>query len=81
MSLHLEIASPEGMLYNDQCYLVVIPANQGEIGVMDNHESFIASLIEGEVKILDQQQNLVKSFSLNSGFAQMLEHKLVILID
>jgi F0F1-type ATP synthase epsilon subunit len=41
MSLYLEIASPQGMIFQGECHLVVIPASEGEIGVMASHEAFI----------------------------------------
>ncbi len=81
MSFQLEIASPQGLLFSGECNLVVIPAYDGEIGVMDLHEAFIANLKEGEIKIFDDQQNLLKSFSLESGFAEMQNHKLIVLVN
>lgn len=81
MNLHLEITSPQGMIFEGECHLAVIPATEGEIGVMASHEAFIASLKEGEVKIFDDQQNLLKSFNLESGFAEMQDHRLIILVN
>ncbi|MFM7620394.1 MAG: F0F1 ATP synthase subunit epsilon [Alphaproteobacteria bacterium] len=81
MNLHVEIASSQGMLFQGNCHLAVIPALSGEIGVMDNHESFLASLKEGEIKIFDHQNNLIKSLPLESGFAEMQNSKLIILIN
>jgi F-type H+-transporting ATPase subunit epsilon len=81
MSLYLEIASPQGMIFQGECHLVVIPASEGEIGVMASHEAFIASLKAGEINLFDEQQNLLKSFSLESGFAEMQDHKLIVLVN
>jgi F-type H+-transporting ATPase subunit epsilon len=81
MSLYLEIASPQGMIFQGECHLVVIPASEGEIGVMASHEAFIASLKAGEINLFDEQQNLLKSFSLESGFADMQDHKLIVLVN
>ncbi len=81
MNLEIEIVSPEGLIFPGQCYLAVIPAVAGAIGVMVDHESFLSSLKEGEIKIFDQQQNILKSFSLMSGFAEMQDHKLIILVN
>ena len=81
MSLYLEIASPQGMIFQGECHLVVIPASEGEIGVMASHEAFIASLKAGEINLFDEQQNLLKSFSLESGFAEMQDRKLIVLVN
>jgi F-type H+-transporting ATPase subunit epsilon len=81
MSLYLEIASPQGMIFQGECHLAVIPATEGEIGVMASHEAFIASLKTGEINLFDDQQNLLKSFSLESGFAEMQDRKLIVLVN
>lgn len=81
MNLNVEIASPEGLLFKGLCHLAVIPAVSGEIGVMDIHESFITNLKDGEIKIVDDQQNLIKAFNIESGFAEMQNSKLIILIN
>lgn len=81
MNLNVEIASPEGMLFKGLCHLAVIPAVSGEIGVMNIHESFITNLKAGDVKILDDNNNIIKSFPLESGFAEMQNSKLIILIN
>ena len=81
MNLHIEVACPEGMLFQGNCYLAVVPASSGEIGVMDNHESFLANLKEGEIKIFDNQNNLLKAIPVKSGFAEMQNSKLIILAN
>lgn len=81
MNLHIEVACPEGILFRGDCHLAVVPASSGEIGVMDNHESFLANLKEGEIKIFDNQNNLIKAIAVMSGFAEMQNSKLIILVN
>ncbi len=81
MSFQIEIVSPNGLLFEGLCYMTVIPGYEGEIGVMDSHETFITSLKAGEIRVFDEQQNLLKSLNLESGFAQMQNHKLIVLIN
>jgi F-type H+-transporting ATPase subunit epsilon len=81
-NLNLEITSPNGVLFKGECHLAVVPSQAGDIGVMHGHEAFIASLREGKIDIYDEKQNLVKSFDIQSGFAEMQGvEKLLVLVD
>ena len=80
--LNLEIISPTGVVFKGQCAMAVVPSAAGEIGVMQGHESVIASLKEGQVKVYDDKQNIVKTFDIVSGYAEMHgDDKLLVLLD
>ena len=80
--LNLEIISPEGVIFKGECYMAVVPSAAGDIGVMQDHESTIAALKEGQVTIYDDKQNIVKKFDVKGGYAQMHSNdKLLILLD
>ena len=72
MSLHLEIISPEKIVYEGEVGLVVIPGEEGDFGVLPQHSPVIAQLRDGEVQIYSDAdaRNLVASFSITGGFAQ-----------
>jgi len=80
-ALQVEIISPQGYLFDGQCHLVSLPSTDGDIGVMSNHESLLARLREGKIAIFDEQQNILKEFPVTSGFAEMLDNKLLVLVD
>ncbi len=79
--LKVEIISPKGVIFDDNCHLAVIPGNLGDIGVMNNHELVLTSLRKGEIKIYDKSEKLINSFEINSGFAQNEKEKLLVLVD
>ena len=82
MALNLEVISPEGILFKGQCHMAVVPASTGEIGVMENHEVFVANLGEGNVRVFDEQQNQLHSFAVKSGFAKMQDlNNLLVLVS
>lgn len=81
-ALKLEIISPASVLFKGDCAMAVVPSIAGEIGVMHGHEAVIAALREGQIAIYDDKENLVKSFDVKSGFAEMQgEEKLLVLVD
>jgi len=80
--LKLEIISPNGVLFKGECYLVTVPSIDGELGVMHGHEAVLAALREGQVVVYDDKQNVVKSFDVQGGFAEMQgTEKLLVLVD
>lgn len=82
MNLKLEIISPEGIIFNGECHMAVVPSVLGDIGFMYNHEMVISLLREGEIKIFDDKNEVIKSLSVTSGAAEMQENgKLLVLVN
>jgi F-type H+-transporting ATPase subunit epsilon len=79
--LQVEIISPEGYLFQGNCHLVTIPAANGEMGLMADHEAVLTSLSKGRVAILDSKNNILKEYTIESGFAEMFDNKLLVLVD
>lgn len=81
-NLNLELISPSGFLFNSSCNLVTIPTVDGEAGIMQGHELIITTLEAGSVNIYDDKQNLIKSFEIKSGFAEMKDSdNLLVLVE
>ncbi len=81
-NLAVEIISPTGVVFEGKCHMVVIPSVNGDIGVMYNHESFVAKLKEGKISIFKDYDKKTNSFDVEGGFAEIQsEGKLLILID
>ena len=78
-----QITTPQGLVFDsDSCYLVTLPGEAGDMGIMANHQSILTNLRQGEIKILDQDNQEIQKFTLNSsGFAEMIENKLIIVAD
>ena len=79
--LHLEIVSPNETLYNDSCYMAVLPLVSGCNGIMQNHSAFVSTLQSGEIIVYDSENNIIKTISVQSGFAQIEngQHLLVLI--
>ncbi len=81
-ALNLEIISAKGIIFKGQCNMAVVPSVDGELGIMQGHESIMAKLREGQVVIYDAGQNIVKQFDVVSGYAEMANaDKLIVLLD
>jgi F-type H+-transporting ATPase subunit epsilon len=67
--LTLELVTPEKVAWSAPADFVVLPAFQGEMGVLPGHESFLVQLAEGEVRVTDK--GAVKRFAVSGGFAEI----------
>ena len=67
--LTLELVTPEKVAWSAPADFVVLPAVQGEMGVLPGHMPFLVQLAPGEVRITDK--GAVKRFAVSGGFAEI----------
>lgn len=70
-TLTLELVTPEKVAWSAPADFVVLPAYQGEMGVLPGHQSFLVQLTPGEVRVTDKGE--VKRFAISGGFAEIKE--------
>ena len=68
-TLTLELVTPEKVAWSAPADFVVLPAFQGEMGVLPGHQSFLVQLVEGEVRVTEKGE--VKRFAVSGGFAEV----------
>ena len=78
-SLQLEIVTPEQKVFAGEVQSVVIPTVQGEIQVLPGHDSLMAMLIPGELRIFTGSEN--KGMAVGEGFVEVTPLKISILSD
>ena len=80
MPLALEIVSPEKLLVSESVDMVVIPASEGDIGVLPEHSRMIVLLRGGEV-ILYTGEQITARYFVTGGFAEITEDRCTVLAD
>ena len=75
-----ELITPNKNLIADDFYMVVVPGEEGDFGVLPNHSNLISKIRPG---ILNTYKNnkVDKSFFLYSGFSEVSNNKLIILSE
>ena len=73
------VITPESTVLNSQATSAVIPANDGEIGVLYNRAPMLCRLGVGVMR-LETPAGPRKLF-IDAGFAQVLDNKLTVLTD
>lgn len=79
-TLHLEIVTPDGLIFSDNVKSVVLPGKEGEFGVLPEHASLVSLLNIGLVDIekTDGEHDIV---AVDWGYAEVTENKVDIIVD
>ena len=67
--LTLELVTPEKVAWSAPADFVVLPAFDGEMGVLPGHQPFLVQLAVGEVRVTTGED--VKHFAISGGFAEI----------
>ena len=79
MAVALEIVSPEKLLLSRNVDMVVIPASEGDIGVLEGHAPMIVMLRGGTIDLYDGDKVAERLF-VSSGFAEITADRYVIVM-
>jgi len=80
MPVDLEIVSPEKLLLSRPVDMVVIPAAEGEMGVLVNHAPMIVLLRGGMVRLY-QGETVTDRLFVSGGFAEVTPERVTVLAD
>jgi len=79
MALELVIVTPEGEAYSGVVEQAVLPGSEGDFGVLEQHERFLAPLKHGALEIRTSEGT--EWAALSNGFADVSAEKVVVLAD
>ena len=77
--MKLYIYSLDKTLYEGEARIVTLPAEDGEIGVLDKHIPLVTPLKKGVVKIGEDVSK--KEFPIAGGFCQVNKNKVILLVS
>ncbi len=78
--INLHLLTPEKTLFDGNVSMVVIPAEEGELGILPKHAPFVTSLRAGEVKIY-RNDSISEVFTISGGFAEIVNDTCQIVAD
>ena len=70
MNLHLSVVTPEREFFNGEIEMIILQAQDGELGVLAEHAPALVALQEGVTRI--QQDGQWRWFAASSGYASIL---------
>lgn len=72
-TIALEMITPERVALQAEADFVVLPAFEGEMGVLPDHAPFLVQLKPGEVRVTRGSE--VSAFAVSGGFAEIKDNK------
>jgi F-type H+-transporting ATPase subunit epsilon len=78
MTLALHIVTPQGEAYAGPVETVVLPGSEGDFGVLEGHERFLAPLRVGPLQLRDGTG--VHWAAISEGFADVSGEQVVVLV-
>lgn len=79
-TFQLEFVSPEKLLLSRPVEMAVLPAAEGEMGVLPGHAPMIVALCGGVISVRENGQETEKLF-VAGGFAEVTPNRVTILAD
>ena len=79
-TLHVEVVTPDGEVYNSDVAMVVLPGVDGELGVLPRHQPLVTLLAIGETRVrtvADEWDYVATGI----GYAQVLFDKVLVVVD
>jgi F-type H+-transporting ATPase subunit epsilon len=80
LSLNLVVVTPHGEVFAGPVQTVVLPGSEGDFGVLESHERFLAPLRAGPVEIL-LENGETEWAGVSAGFAEVSGDQVVVLVD
>jgi F-type H+-transporting ATPase subunit epsilon len=77
--LETRVVTPERQAFAGAADFVVVPAHDGEVGILPGHARFLAALGVGELRIT--QGGTVRRFFLEGGFVQVRQDRVTVLCE
>ena len=78
-AIHLDILTPEKVVFSDSIEMVTAPGSLGEFGVLPGHAALVTTLETGEVAI--KKDNREYWLAISGGFAEVGNDKVTILAE
>jgi len=81
MGIQLTVVTPEGQPYQGEVEQVVLPGSEGDFGVLEQHERFLAALRPGVMEIRGSRDSSSEWAALSDGFADVSGTEVTVLVS
>tara|TARA_B100001540_G_C15281867_1_gene406276 strand:- start:51 stop:449 length:399 start_codon:yes stop_codon:yes gene_type:complete len=80
-TISFDLVSPENLIFNEEVGMIIVPGKDGDFGVLPGHSKLMSSLRPGRIMIYSEDKNVLKSFFVSGGFAEVNPEKCIILAE
>jgi len=79
MPLTVDILTPERVLMQTQSDSIVVPAADGELGILENHAPLLAQLQAGQIRL--RRGDKTELFAVSGGFVEVQKNHVAIFAE
>ena len=81
MQISVKIATLDGIFVEKEVYMAILPAFDGDVGIMASHLPFIFKLGNGLIQLYDNATKSKEKIFIYGGFSQVHKNKVDIVTD
>ena len=76
----LKIIASDKVFYEGRCRKLVIPAPDGEKGILPNHENMVIAVTVG-IGRMEAEEGKWQEVALGGGFAEIVNNRVTLIVD
>ena len=76
----LKIIASDKVFYEGRCRKLIIPAPDGEKGILPNHENMVIAVTVG-IGRMEAEEGKWQEVALGGGFAEIVNNRVTLLVD
>lgn len=76
----LKILASDRVFYEGKCKMIIVPAMDGQLGIMANHGDLVAALDVGEIRIQKEDDTWERAL-IGTGIMQDINNRVTILTE
>lgn len=76
----LEVVTPERVVLSDGVQFVVVPAAEGEVGILRGHAPMVAGLKIGVLRYT-AKDGVVRHMAVSGGFMEVIDNEAIVLAE
>ena len=77
----LKSIASDKVFYEGRCRKLIIPAPDGEKGILPNHENMVIAIAVGTAKVQLAGEEEWKDLAVGTGFAEIVNNRVTLLVD
>ena len=78
-SIAVDIMTPERLVLQTEAESVIVPAAEGELGILPHHAPLLAQLQTGEIRL--QSGGNIEPFAVSGGFVEVENNRVAIFAE
>ena len=76
----LRVIVSDKIFYDGKCVQLIIPATDGAMGILANHENMVVAVTNGDMRIQTEDGSWIEA-AIGTGFAQISNNRAMVLAD